>query len=219
MRRALIIVGWVVLAGGVFAGNRYISNLPSPLRAKRAEIPEPRTIAELRDILKVTTAKPCDLPAVAAPSGSTVLAGPDEGFATRVPSQWRRTASSGQGKSFPDDPQVSYAGPAGNWITITRLATGAAGPMYHADSAFNPLPSETCELNSGTSGTIWSFTHDATSGFRAIGEAVTPPGKRYRFNVTAPSAPARDSLAALISAAVLECSLTIAQGRASCGQE
>jgi len=202
MRRPLRVAGWILMAAAVYGINRYFSNLPSPIMVKRADIPEPRNVADLRGILKVTATEPCDFPAVAS-SGSAVLTGPDGDFVMQASPQWKALPVARERGLFPDNPRVTYGDAAGNWITIARVATGATGRTYHVDSAFNPLPSESCEMISGTSGTIWSFSYDASSGFGGIGEAVTNQGGRYTFNVTTSSATGRDSLAALISAAVL----------------
>ena len=183
---------------------------------RRANVPEPATLAELRGIhrsqpkpegtpARETEGVRCELPDVRPIRPMSVVIDPTATLEITLPGDWRRIGFDDATDSF-RMPHSRYENAATDWrFTVYRVATGATGPTYAASTPGVRLPTEDCETSNGKAGVIWAFHVGERNGaprYAGDGDAVSSLGRRYKFSISAPTRAARDSLAAFLSLAI-----------------
>jgi len=180
------------------------------LLLKGGELPEPHTIAALRATDKVAQLQSCSLPPVAAGADWVDARGPDAGFAMRLPRDWQLVNIDTVSAPPMHDPVATYRAGDGGRVDIKRVANGNVGATFFADSIAPLKPASECEATNDSAGSIWRFhalanrrggSHDVR--YVGLGDAVTPGGRRYKFDVSSWTASGRDSLASIVASAVL----------------
>lgn len=186
-----------------------ISRRPQVM-ARPLQTPEPQDIAALRATDKIAPLPQCVLPEVTATADRIVAAGPEFSLTVPLGTGWRRTAMDTDSSGF-NQPSATFENGLEQRIRIRRVANGSSGRSFLADANTDPLPADECEVTTDTAGSIWSFypgtqSADAKQRFRFIGlaDVVTSRHQRLHITVAAWSKAERDSLAAIMSTAVLE---------------
>jgi len=191
------------------------------VQVRAVEGPAQRTMGELRK-LHGSTPVPCALPAVDPAPAGVVLTSLDGRFRVVVAGRW------------PAEPVVETSrhvlghGPRSRWTDDRRRAivieleeNGLSGPRTIEDSSHPLEASEPCEVAAGDAGAIWRFyspvpPDTSMRPFPHIGlaEMITRDSLRYRIEVSAVTASARDSLARIVSDAAMGQSAAAASGGA-----
>ena len=178
---------------------------PAPA-VKRAGIPEPHTISQLRAIDKVSQFPPCNLPFVEPKPDWRTFSGPDGIFTIAMPRPWMRMSMDTTSSLF-HDPEAEFTDRRDNYLDVDRIAHGATGRSYIQDRGGIVKPDFECEVASGNAGVIWSFytrpVDENDIRYRGLADGVTPTGQRYHLAVVAWTKTRRDSVAAIVTQAIL----------------
>lgn len=188
----------------------------TPVLIRRSPIPEPSTLDQLRAIhrsmpkpegtpARDTQGLACSLPSVRVSGSFSVLRDPLDSLKIAVPGDWQQIGLETSADGHFGFPYARYENAADARFTVYRVATGATGPSWDADTPGVRLPTEDCEVSNERSGIIWAFRSRSSGGVKryvANADAVSSDGRRYKFMIGAPTIAARDSLAAFISLAV-----------------
>ena len=173
---------------------------------RRAQIPEPHTIQELRSINKLAPMKRCSLPEVTPSQAWRPMPATDGAFRLSLPVPWRFHSMDTVTTLF-DDPQVSFMDQRDSHIMVQRMAYGNSSRAYLRDSTGVIAPERECEVSNESGGTIWSFyalpRDRGEIRYKALADAVTSSGRHYHISISAWAASNRDSLAAILADAVI----------------
>ena len=85
---------------------------------------------------------------------------------------------------------------------MSRVADGAIGDTYRGSSEGGRAPADYCVAEAERFGIAWSFPLDTVGGklrFSGFGDAIVPPGRRYKFEIHASTSGLRDTLVALVT--------------------
>jgi len=206
MKTFLTVLVEVLLVVGLYF---LVKDWPSGVKVERKKTPEVHDIARLREVVRVKKLPQCVLPEPKPGIPPVIAAGPNFNLAIELRPGWRRTEMDTASELF-HDPNATFADGQENRIGIARIADGGVGRSFVADSLANPLPADECEVSYGKAGSIWAFYPPkselaGSQRVRYLGyaEAMTSRGERFKFVVASWSVDQRDSLASIVSKAVL----------------
>jgi hypothetical protein len=179
------------------------------VKVRLAETPEPKNIQELKRGAKVTNLTPCQLPTVSAASDSVQIVAPDEFFEITLPGGWSLIKIDSLDAMLPDL-RATLRNSKNDYIIVIRRAREAIGLPYmmNAEATAVITPASQCEVTDQKAGSLLSFygpspNASRTIRYRALGEGVTPQGKRYGIELVAGTAADLDTIAALVTRAIL----------------
>ncbi len=193
------------------------ASTPSPGAGSASTSPRPgppTTLAALLAIYRDSTPLPptlprCRLPDVTLGTDSATAAGADGGLRLELPAGWHalrpRAPSAGL-------PETVLEDSAGSRISIRPVPYRTGRPFFAkraADESVAELPhAEPCQVADGPAGSIWTL-YPPDSGaaprqlaaYNALGDLITPAGKRYGIRLTAPSAERLDRIVRIVTLA------------------
>ena len=179
---------------------------PATGTVRRANVPEPHTISELRAVDKVSQFQSCNLPVIDPKPEWRTFSGPDGLFTIAMPRPWMRMSMDTTSSLF-HDPEAEFTDRRDNYLDVDRLAHGTSGRSFMQDKTRVIEPDLECEVTSGNGGVIWSFytrpVDENDIRYRGLADAVTPGGRRYKLSVVAWTRGGRDSVASIATRAIL----------------
>ena len=199
----------VVVAEAVLVWFLIGHRKPAVIFRERAT-PEPRSIARVRELDHFNNLESCDFETPHVAGESTSLKAISGGFAVSLPGRWQVTNMDTAKAPF-HRPVITYTSERNARVSIAHNAS-SGGRSFMADpKTTEPLPARYCESVVDSAGIIWSsYPPDVRipgplgrGRSIAFGDGVTSKGRRYRIDIGSWSEGERDSLAAIISAAVV----------------
>lgn len=180
--------------------------IPATGTVRRANVPEPHTISELRAAVKVSQFQSCDLPVIESKPDWRTFSGPDGLFTIAMPRPWMRMSMDTTSSPF-HDPEAEFTDRRDNYLDVDRIAHGTPGQSFMQETTRVIEPDIECEVTRGNGGVIWSFyTHPVDENdirYRGLADAVTPSGRRYKLSVVAWTSGGRDSIASIATQAIV----------------
>lgn len=204
------VLGLIAVAGLVLLWFLFGQVSKPRIIVKERVTPEPHSIAKVRELDHFKTLASCNFASHRIAGDSTLLKALTGELVVSLPGRWTVTTKDTIKVPF-RTPQIIYTSERESLVSIAHDPS-SSGLSFEADPVTEqPRPARNCESVMDSSGTIWSLypPDTRTPGpvrrprFTALGDAVTAKGRRYKLRIGSWSESERDSLAAIISSAVV----------------